>query len=947
MCFDYVSDINTSLLCAACDPEVQSSIDFESKSVLLNAQALLDFKKSCLSFVNLNILHLYPFLQKVQKLVYCKSTEQPMYSLNSMNLLSEEQMEDVEIIFSKAVSFGAETNVNSEGDFRYITELYQKIVKVVDMTGDRDFILKETPENNQKTTEADSGLIHNRRLGFVNTAIGNLSAHDENEAKKYKRYLRAKSNGDMIRMEKIHIMQKALNVQEQREVATLDRQWRNRMRRARRLTQRIFDIDDETLNGNKPVFNNENGDKLFMKKMPARRLAGSDDSNEGDDESDGDDGEKSDANAEDDDDEDSDDGDEDTPDIKKRIENLNEICTYHWWQGDFMKMKECWVKDNKDIKKYVANLVKTLKCMDEEATKKDSDGDNTITIFKKDKKCLEKGDQAQRNKDDEEDDKKTKKKDKEDKKKNKDKKKKKADKKKKKEKKEEKKGLLDNTIHTFLETKDRFILPSDIPRKSVDKKQLKCFNQWKKFILDEKTKNEEKWKKYKKDKKCNEFKKFKDCDKDKDKAGCKKEKDSLLKLLKAYHHFEKYFVKPLEKLEEGMKDGVYNKKNAKTLRGRRLDMTDQRRLGLVDHSLMKTNKMPSNAFMAIQPSDLHHLKSYISDGTHYAADNQSGPSHQERRLVETYFKKGKESYDQEVTKLNFTKKQKDDLGRKLKMMEDFHEVTKEGKDAKLVSAGADIQQKKVDGVKAANATKTSHVENTQATNVSPDGLTSTSYATSDISTSQNDNSTEALSAVQVKGTKMLQGAQLTETATVENARRLEKTQKEDDDDDDDDERRLNQDDSSMMAAADKQQTVTSGEAHKTTGNALHIEKTQAKQVSSDGLTVQKYNTEDITKSQAIENSSNVSTVKALTQKADQLLKVEDISRRLDRKLEEVDGKIANKAAKFENFERLNRESKIGFSYSEQSGFKTTEFATQTSGFKGFAINPTQIKNVNA
>merc|ERR1711957_751965 len=164
--------------------------------------------------------------------------------------------------------------------------------------------------------------------------------------------------------------------------------------------------------------------------------------------------------AEDDDDEDSDDGDEDTPDIKKRIENLNEICTYHWGQGDFMKMKECWVKDNKDIKKYVANRVKTLKCMDEEATKKDSDGDNTITIFKKDKKCLEKGDQAQRNKDDEEDDKKTKKKEK-------------ADKKKKKEKKEEKKGLLDNTIHTFLETEDRFILPSDIPRKSVDKKQLK------------------------------------------------------------------------------------------------------------------------------------------------------------------------------------------------------------------------------------------------------------------------------------------------------------------------------------------------------------------------------------------------------------------------------------------------------------------------------------------
>merc|ERR1711976_492989 len=141
-------------------------------------------------------------------------------------------------------------------------------------------------------------------------------------------------------------------------------------------------------------------------------------------------------------------------------------------------------------------------------------------------------------------------------------------KKKKKEKKEEKKGLLDNTIFAFIEKKDRFKILQDVPRKSVDKKQLKCFNIWKKYVLDEKTKNEEKWKKYKKDKKCNTFKKFKDCNKDKDKKGCQKEKDSLLKLLKAYKHFEKYFVKPLEKLEEGMKDGVYNAKNAKTLRGR-------------------------------------------------------------------------------------------------------------------------------------------------------------------------------------------------------------------------------------------------------------------------------------------------------------------------------------------------------------------------------------------
>lgn len=384
-----------------------------------------------------------------------------------------------------------------------------------------------------------------------------------------------------------------------------------------------------------------------------------------------------------------------------------------------------------------------------------------------------------------------------------------------------------------MEVKDRFAIPSDIPRKSVDKKQLKCFNIWKKYVLDEKTKKEEKWTKYKKEKKCNSFKKFVDCNKDKDKKGCQKEKDSLLKLLKAYHHFEKYFVKPLEKLEEGMKDGVYNKKNAKTIRVRR-------RLAMVDMSKMKYNKPPSNPFMFVAPSDLHHLKSYISDGTHYAADSKPGPNQQERRLFETYYKQGKEAYDQEVQKLNLSKKQTADLGRKLKMMEDFTTVTDGAKDVKVLQAGADLEKKQVDGAKASNLTKASHIEKNAGTNISPDGLTATAYDTTDITTSQNDNSTENLAAVQVKGTKMLQGNALSSTLSINDARNLEKAKKEDDDDDDD--RRLDQDDQAATTTTDQERVSTVGVANKKHGTGVHVEKTQASQISSDGLTVQKYNT---------------------------------------------------------------------------------------------------------
>merc|ERR1712087_964350 len=103
----------------------------------------------------------------------------------------------------------------------------------------------------------------------------------------------------MVRMERVHILQKALNMQEQREIAMLDHQWRNRMRRARRLTSMIFDMNDEALNGNKVKFEDEKHDTLFMKKLVVRRLASSSDTDEK--------------------------GDEDDPDVKKRIENLNEM----------------------------------------------------------------------------------------------------------------------------------------------------------------------------------------------------------------------------------------------------------------------------------------------------------------------------------------------------------------------------------------------------------------------------------------------------------------------------------------------------------------------------------------------------------------------------------------------------------------------------------------------
>jgi len=189
-------------------------------------------------------------------------------------------------------------------------------------------------------------------------------------------------------------------------------------------------------------------------------------------------------------------------------------------------------------------------------------------------------------------------------------------------------------------------------------------------------KDEAAWKKYKKKNKCGKFKKYANCEKDTDPKGCKKEKKSFDMLVDGYAQLEKYWVKPLEKLENGLKDGVFDEKNLKDERRLQMEENDGeeiRRLQAVvsNNSLQKLNTPPSNASMFVKPNDLHHLKKYVSDGISNMGFHSSsdGPNAKERRLFKAFKNADKEKLEE--LKKGMTKNEMKDFERKLKMSKTF------------------------------------------------------------------------------------------------------------------------------------------------------------------------------------------------------------------------------------------------------------------------------------
>jgi len=182
-------------------------------------------------------------------------------------------------------------------------------------------------------------------------------------------------------MERVHLIQRALNMQELRDSAMEDRRYRNQLRLARRLKSdpRKLGMEDESLNGNKLNFSSEKNDSLFIRRLAIRRL-GSDDSSDSDDSEDSDTA-KSDANkdTEDDDDEDEDDSDEDSdPDPKEITKKLSQTMSYTFYQGEFGDSEKIWGKKGISQADFKNKLKNVMLCFDAQGTKDHKDENKIV-----------------------------------------------------------------------------------------------------------------------------------------------------------------------------------------------------------------------------------------------------------------------------------------------------------------------------------------------------------------------------------------------------------------------------------------------------------------------------------------------------------------------------------------------------------------------------------------
>ena len=190
---------------------------------------------------------MYPYLQKIEALLKCSHMgkflqnfriyaenfkKHKIYDQNSTDLLirfneSEEQFEETEDFFEtstiiqKALTFGIDTNINSEGDEKYVTNLYKMLLDN-NKIGQSSLSTQLTPAEN-RLLEATTNL-------------------DLTKINRFKNYLTSKSHGDMLRMKRVHILQKALDVQEKRDIFRYNKTWRIRRQRARRLRTEITKV---------------------------------------------------------------------------------------------------------------------------------------------------------------------------------------------------------------------------------------------------------------------------------------------------------------------------------------------------------------------------------------------------------------------------------------------------------------------------------------------------------------------------------------------------------------------------------------------------------------------------------------------------------------------------------------------------------------------------------
>ena len=130
-CWSFTSKFQSTVLCGVCDPKMQDAMNFDDGKVLLNKSSCIKVGANCFGIVRQNIYEIYPFLKKIEKQTRCSQKgENKFHSIDNFHAGKDvmkvpESAEKVDgTSCPYMMSFGSETNTNTEGDAKFLKELF-------------------------------------------------------------------------------------------------------------------------------------------------------------------------------------------------------------------------------------------------------------------------------------------------------------------------------------------------------------------------------------------------------------------------------------------------------------------------------------------------------------------------------------------------------------------------------------------------------------------------------------------------------------------------------------------------------------------------------------------------------------------------------------------------------------------------------------------------------
>jgi hypothetical protein len=127
ICWNFVNELQNSLMCSACDPEAQKWLNFSDPidpSITITQDTFNKFSLNCQGMLKINLNNLYPYLRQIEHMARCDPNGRLSSKENILfphsNIITAKIFNQIPIeLGPKLINFGTSLNINTEGDEQY------------------------------------------------------------------------------------------------------------------------------------------------------------------------------------------------------------------------------------------------------------------------------------------------------------------------------------------------------------------------------------------------------------------------------------------------------------------------------------------------------------------------------------------------------------------------------------------------------------------------------------------------------------------------------------------------------------------------------------------------------------------------------------------------------------------------------------------------------------